>query len=425
MKFFYFFFFYFFFIVNLSAQTNYIHSGAEILNYSTIDLSINKSTKWETDRSVKPGFLSAIGNSKYLGYSNKFNVNGYVKKYGNTPFVFPIGNGTELRALEISKSLLLTDAYATAWIEGDPSFTIDPTDYLMTKHNINQVLLPINTVSNKGQWDWLVGEDGKLGINTTGNGNGLTITVNIPDLTNFAKAADLRLVGWNGMHWIDLSKKPSATSNLKDSRLSGTMISGITAIAIGKINDKSNSNFKDFIAKSIQCKTVITWERSLIENTYTYILEHSIDSINFNTIYTENTNIEKNKIKFQYDYNQPMGISYYRLKIKNSNDSIYFSETITCINNCDKIDNIWLFPNPVTRFDNIYLRFNSYKNSNGELIIYDNIGNAVLNKFIQYQLGTNTIIVSIRNIPNGTYFLVLKNSKGINISESKKFIKQQ
>jgi hypothetical protein len=97
------------------------------------------------------------------------------------------------------------------------------------------VVFPIAAVSTVGQWDWQVGNGNNLGAGTTGTGAGLIIKVSIPDLTQFSPAAGLRLVGWNGNNWIDLSKAATATGNTENSTLTGTMIPNITAIAIGRI----------------------------------------------------------------------------------------------------------------------------------------------------------------------------------------------
>jgi hypothetical protein len=48
-----------------------------------------------------------------------------VKKYGNTSFIFPVGTGTKLRSIEISAPTQSTDAYATAWIAGNPNNNLD------------------------------------------------------------------------------------------------------------------------------------------------------------------------------------------------------------------------------------------------------------------------------------------------------------
>jgi len=217
------------------AQVVQVPSGGEVMLFGNTDVSASVGLRCVSARGTTPGFVSLFNQAQLFNYSDQAHVNGYVKKYGNTPFVFPIGNGMELRTLEISKPDLITDAYATAWIEGDPGTIADLTIPNTGYHPVGAVQDPIQLVSNTGQWDWLVGASGNLGVQTTGNGAGIRVTVSTPNLTQFADKSELRLVGWNGTRWIDLSGRPSATGNRKNSKLSGNMVPGITAIAIGRI----------------------------------------------------------------------------------------------------------------------------------------------------------------------------------------------
>lgn len=230
------------FVINGKSQINYVFSGGELYNYGIVDLSSNNKINWSTDRSYKPGYFSVVEHANFAGFSDAAHINGYVKKYGNSSFIFPVGNGKTLRAFEISAPDKITDAYAVAWIDGDPSDSLDPTEPYAGKHPIKAVAGQITQVSNIGQWDWQVGASENLGIGTTGNGNGLSISVTIPDLRTFAKTSELRIVGWNGTHWIDLSGQPTATGNIEYSNITGTMIAGISAIGIGKINDDYSDN---------------------------------------------------------------------------------------------------------------------------------------------------------------------------------------
>ena len=47
-------------------------------------------------------------------------------------------------------------------------------------------------------------------------------------MRSFAEPSELRIVGWNGLQWVDLSGKPTATGNTEYSNLTGIMIAGIS-----------------------------------------------------------------------------------------------------------------------------------------------------------------------------------------------------
>lgn len=215
-------------LLNMSAQ-NYVATGGEFYT-GNIGYDFTTSSVWQTDRSANPGYYSwGNGATSYTGLGVSNNINGYVKKYGVDAFMFPIGMGTEIRSLSIAASTgLATNAYATAWIEGSPSNTPDPTNSGAT-HPITSVSGVILGVSPLGQWDWQ---------DLTSTGAGLGITVSIPAITAttgvFSQASNLRLVGWDGFVWKAIGTT-GASGLTNYSTLSGTMEASIQAIGIGAV----------------------------------------------------------------------------------------------------------------------------------------------------------------------------------------------
>lgn len=221
-------------LINLSAQ-NYVGTGGEFYT-GNIGYDFTTSNVWQTDKSSNPGYYSwGSGATTYTGLSKTNNINGYVKKYGTDAFVFPIGTigttGPEFRTLSIATRTTggsATDAYAAAWIAGDPTTELDPTSSNAT-HPITSVSGVILGVSPLGQWDWQ---------DLTNTGAGLGITVSIPEITEtagvFNQASNLRLVGWDSAtsKWVSLGTT-GALTRTNYSTLSGTMVAGIQAIGIG------------------------------------------------------------------------------------------------------------------------------------------------------------------------------------------------
>ena len=365
------------------TQGNRVFAGGEAINFSITDISLNSGTSWSSERSNHPGYFSLLGNANFVDYSNQANIDGYIKKYGNTAFVFPVGTGKSLRTLEISKPIDITDAYATAWIEGNPSNNLDPTAPNAGEHAIVAVTGSIAAVCKAGQWDWQVGEEENLGAGTTGNGAGLRVTVSMPDMTDFADENELRLVGWNGSGWIDLSGKPTATGNKENSKISGTMISGISAISIGKIKSIPFVKLKSIHAVSSNCNTILKWETSFENNSSTFIIEQGTDGINFHQITLLPTTGSSTGNSYNKQIVQQFGIAYYRIKINNSNGTYNYSPTVLFDNKCNETDNMQIYPNPVVDNENITLRFTTLYTGEANLIIFNSFGQLVLKKSIQ------------------------------------------
>lgn len=318
--------------LNAISQINHVFSGGELLNYGTIDISSFSKIVWSSDRNRLPGYFSVIDNGKFIGFSDDANINGYIKKYGATSFLFPVGNGKDLRTLEISAPKINTDVYAVAWLEGDPSHNNDQTLPHAGEHPVNAVKDPIKAVSKVGQWDWLVGSSRIIDTNGTGDGADLMINVSIPDMRDFAETNALRMVGWNGTSWIDLSGTATASGNIEDSQLSGKMIAGISAIGIGRVSLDATSN--------------------------------------------------------------------------------------------DEPGGFLLYPNPVTHYENIHLRFNSNYAGQADLIVFDATGRTVMRNKVECKSGVNTILVDVKILSSGSYYLSIIGVNGNVIGRGKRFIKQ-
>jgi hypothetical protein len=257
---------------------------------------------------TEAGAVRLLDNATYTNtvLGDAQHVNGYVSKMGDDAFTFPVGSGTDLRSLSISAPATPTDQYSVAWMVGDPTTNGDPSD-ANAMHSTASVTGPIASVSMAGQWDW---------IPVSGTGAGLTITVSIPDLSpTGVLAADLRLVGWNGTAWIDLSGGPNATGNTEGSSLSGTMIAGITAIGIGSISVELPVTFNDFNVTQKGCTAELNWNTSMEKNNDYFQVERSSDGRNFKAIGSEDAKGNSDVLQnYVYTDNAPLpGTNFYRI----------------------------------------------------------------------------------------------------------------
>ena len=221
------------------------------------------------------GALHFAAGAAYTGASNDAqHVDGYVNKAGTTAFAFPVGSGTDLRTLSISAPAA-TAALSTAWFAGNPGTVTDPSDG--STHSITSVAAPLQSISQAGFWDW---------IPVSGSDDGLTITVSIPDIGSFGSTANLRLAGWNGTQWIDLSGAATANGNTEGSTLSGTIPAGIniTAIGIGSISTPLPVTFTAFEVQATGCHVNISWSTGLEMNNDHFEVERSTDGRIFTSI---------------------------------------------------------------------------------------------------------------------------------------------
>ena len=390
--------------VNTNAQTgNKVFTGAEMANFGTINLPTPAGKTWATDRLSSPGYFSATNGAVYSGASDANNINGYVKKYGNQAFTFPVGTGADLRTLSISAPGSLTDAYATAWILGDPSGNLDPTGPNGGPHDITSTTFPIYSVSNIGQWDWQTGID----MGNTGDGVGLTITVSMPDLTAFAVPVGLRLVGWNGTSWVDLSGWPTASGNTENSTITGTMIAGISAIGIGSTFWVLPLKLLSFNAKEKGCAASLNWATAEEQNTAYFEIEQSSNGNSFSKVGVVNAKGGSNNNTYAFTTSQTTGENYFRLKMVEKNGSFTYSAVEHVKINCNiPYGFINVYPNPVKE-GFVNLNFVSGSTRAARIVLTNATGQQIITKDIAIVSGNNFIKFEMNKIPKGLYFIQL------------------
>lgn len=151
-------------------------------------------------------------------------VDGYVMKIGAGAFTFPIGQGGDQRAVQLTGAGLpaAPDSVAVAWFSTSAATTPDPSDANAT-HALSSRGSGVSAVSPLGFWDW---------VRPASSGS-VPVSVSIPaQNAGFATAANLRLVGWNGTQWVALGST-GAASLAEGQLLSGAVPPGITALGVG------------------------------------------------------------------------------------------------------------------------------------------------------------------------------------------------
>ncbi len=188
-------------------------AGANVFTTATFENGITTTVR----PNGQAGALRFQAGADYTGgLTDEQHVDGYVSKIGNSAFTFPVGSADDSRTLEIAApanaDAHISVAYDTDLAEATSSVTA-----------------PINRVFTGGSWDW---------VPVVANANALSVTVSIPNVAGFeATASNLRLVGWNGSQWVDLSNAATASGVAENSTLTGSVPGGtsITQIGIGSI----------------------------------------------------------------------------------------------------------------------------------------------------------------------------------------------
>lgn len=333
------------------------------------------------------------------GNSDVQHVNGYVSKSGTAAFTFPTGSGTDLRTLSIGAPGVSSEI-SVAWIAGNPGSTTDPSDG--TPHSLTAVLAPIASVSVAGFWDY-----GLL----SGNDDGLTVNVSIPDLSGFALVSDLRLIGWNGSQWIDLSGSATATGNAENSTLSGTIPAGttITAIAIGSISAALPVQFASFSLTQANCEVDVKWSTATELNNSHFLVERSSDGISYTALAQISGAGNSSMLRsYQYKDNHPLsGNNYYRVRQVDldgrSKTTIVQTVRITCAHE----GAIKVYPTISRSAVTVYLNETS---KNAQVELYDISGRKMS---VNTERNALKCTIHVTEIPSGQYILRLVNNGSV------------
>lgn len=282
--------------------------------------------------------LRFADNATYTGgNTDAQHVNGYVSKLGNDAFVFPVGSATDIRTLSITAPAAAA-TISTAWFAGSPATVTDPSDG--GTHSLTAVAAPIQSVSPAGFWDW---------INSAGSDDNVVVTVSIPDVSGFATAPNLRLVGWNGTQWIALSTS-GASAATENNTLSGTIPAGvsITALAIGSVEPPLPVTLVSFTGKAVENNVALQWTTTEEVNASHFEVQRSGDAKTFVSIgEVEAKGESRNIVNYEFPDLSPLpGTNYYRLKQIDLDGTYAFSKTIAVQFNAEIKINV--YPNPVT-----------------------------------------------------------------------------
>ncbi|MEM1118854.1 MAG: T9SS type A sorting domain-containing protein, partial [Bacteroidota bacterium] len=157
------------------------------------------------------------------------------------------------------------------------------------------------------------------------------------------------------------------------------------------------------LGTSIQAQTIhLDWVASRLGDTESFVVEKSMDGINFKSIeiinpYTTHTE----------DNGPDYGVNYYRIKQQFLSGESRYSPVQTESYYLDK-SSISIYPNPTTSVVNVSM--GQFSDLEGELIIFNRSGNEMAIKKLN-QTG-KTVSFDTSNFTSGIYFLVIQPKRG-------------
>ena len=335
--------------------------------------------------SVTPNYLVYEEGSSYSGSSDTRHVNGWVKKLGNTDFIFPVGNGIYLRSVEL-RNLSETSEFDARYKTNTP--------------NANYVASPIALVDKYEYWNIqkLSGANAEVTLNWD-NSN-----VSFPEFS----LTEIRVVNYSGGLWMN--RGGSATGRTTSTGVvTSNTLSGFGLFSFGSIASSLPLQFLGFTAQRKQNYSQLDWTTSNEFNVDHFEIERSDDGIRFRRIGLTAANNTNGTNNYQYKDNLPLnGYAWYRIKSVDRDGLYKYSRVAIVSDRRSNNTGIYIINNPV--YQNIYLSTGVDYAGKFDYSIVNTIGQLMQKGNITTSAGGVTIIPLNAAMASGVYVLDLRNN---------------
>jgi hypothetical protein len=155
-----------------------------------------------------------------------------------------------------------------------------------------------------------------------------------------------------------------------------------------------------------EANVLVNWKILTELNTRNYVIQRSIDGVNFSDIGTVaaigNTTTELN---YRWTDDHPLsGVSFYRIKSVDYDGWFSYSQIVKLNKNASKIPELTIFPNPIKK-GILNLQFSKPVTGNFQIIIYDLQGRKMWEGETTFQGSSKTIYLA-NELSDGMYALV-------------------
>ena len=150
-------------------------------------------------------------------------------------------------------------------------------------------------------------------------------------------------------------------------------------------------------ATNIEHRNHIVWTTGNEDKGDYFILEHSVDGRNFNSLATIPAKGEASVYSY-WDNTPANGINYYRLKMVDAAGASNYSKVVAVTVKTDNRINISLYPNPVS--DKLHIQFNDGLTHDGKIEITDVVG-----KVLKQVAISGNAVIGMSDLATGHYLV--------------------
>jgi hypothetical protein len=308
------------------------NSAGIILNNNLSVSGIHAFTNGIITTSAAPQYLIYESGASYNGDGDGSHINGWVKRKGNTDFIFPVGNGIYERVVSV------TDMATTSEFNVKYNGAVTP--------NNNQLNSPLVRVNPFEYWsiNKISGTSAKVVLNWDNS------KIAFPQFT----LNDIRAAYYDGSFWNDIGGSATGDVVTTGSITSGAISNFNNNFVLGSTSFALPVYIISFTASKVNDYNTIGWTIADEQAVKNYELERSDDGIHFYTINSQFAQNLNNEVL--YSYNDKILLSgnlYYRLKIIKNNSQVIYSHIVR-VSVTTNNKEFYVITNPIDQSIDIY-----------------------------------------------------------------------
>lgn len=340
--------------------------------------------------SATPNYLVYESGSSYTGDNDSRHVNGWVKKFGSTDFIFPVGNTTYERTIALT-SLTATGEFNVSHFNGP------------TPNRLN-IFSPIVLIDTNEYWT--INKISGASANVAMNWDNTKIP--IPQVL----LSGIRAGYYDGSFWRDIGGSATGSVATTGNVTSNSVSAFNNNFTIASTAYVLPLNIISFTGVHSGNYNHLNWTIGNEVNVLHYELQRSADAVNFITINVQSAKNTSSTAQYNYDdVSAVQSKVYYRLKCVDNNGLIKYSGIVVIQPSQDSRNDFYVIKNPVS--DRIDIFASDLVKGNYNYTIASNAGQVVQTGTLNIS-GQGVYTIKLQSyLASGIYMLVVRNADNI------------
>jgi hypothetical protein len=260
--------------------------------------------------SATPNYLVYEAGASYTGSADTRHVNGWVKKLGNTAFIFPVGNNSYERPVTVSNLSTASELNCR---------------YRSATPNTANVLSPIVMVNPNEYWELNQASGGSAQVTLNWDNN----KVAFPSYLLTA----IRAARYDGAHWVNEGGTASGSAATTGSITSNT-VSTYGYFVIGSTSSVLPMHFISVGAQRKTGVTTVRWTTARETNVDRYEIERMNANGSFGKIGSVKSNNSQFETEYAYIDALPLaGVAMYRIRSVDADGQYTHSKVVSVSEN--------------------------------------------------------------------------------------------